>query len=440
MTDHAIPNKNDYVVIVATNIEEDDMSAIIDNLEFEKNIILLTDNASTKSSAKDLYKDILYILDDFSNIPDTIRNLRDFVSDRTVVGVIGLDEEYDYSISKRLAETFTLEFYPKDILAIASNKRLQKKIFVDSGVRIPHYVLFDIHKGISDADLKKVGFPNVLKPAKGFASYNVYINNDLSEFKANVLDAARNIEPFKGENSGGSNESNIFIVEEYVVGNEYSCDFLIDGESHDMNMLRFTRKIRGPAIGEFGGFLLFNPDSQGGSKHAEFRLADLEKVCHKIASAYRFSEGVYNVDFIFSKGEIVVLESTARPGIATFIELMAEVYNYTSINVFIRKKLGLPFHVHIPDKSGAVLYIRTPALGMIESFDITSLEHGKYKDKILSVYKIFDVGSILTEHDYIRSNTNILGYVFFKDISLDELNSLLNYVESTVKISIKTLK
>ncbi|MGV8140954.1 MAG: ATP-grasp domain-containing protein [Candidatus Woesearchaeota archaeon] len=425
------PDENSLMLVVITNVEEDDVSAIIDSLEFEKNMLFLTDSVAVRNISVNLSKDIVYLLDDFRDLSSTIKNLKGMIAGKSIVGVIGLDEEYGYSISKRMAEEFSLKFYPKDVLECASNKRLQKDVFSRFNIRIPHYFIFDIHKDVSDAQLNKIGFPNILKPVRGYASFNVYKSNDVSDFRKNVMNARQNLEPTD------LSESNLFMIEEYILGTEYSCDFIVGGVGRGVNVLRVTKKISGAAIGEFEGFILFNPDFM---KDAEFKLEPLKHECDKIAAAYGFSEGVYMVDFMYANGEIVILESTVRPGVATFIELMSQLYNYTSVNVLIRQRFGLPFHIDMPTKSGSVIYLRSSDLGLIENFEMEGLEHGRFGDKILSTYKIFDKGSVLTDYDYPTSRTNILGYVFFRDIKFNDIDSLRQYVAEGVSIKIRPLK
>jgi hypothetical protein len=422
-------NNNDVIIIISTNIEDDDLLSIINSLEFKDKTFLVTDTVINADASG-----IIYTLDKFDNLDYTISNIKSILADsgKTAVGIIGLDEEYHYRISLSIADALSLQYYDQRVLDIASNKYLQKKVFSEAKVRIPKYLLFDIDTGIPNSTIEQIGFPNVLKPITGYGSYEIYVNDDIKMLKQNISSIKNSANDSDNPDSivfnnhtfldNEGNESSIdpakfFIIEEYVGGDEYSCDFIIDKGRVDV--LRVVKKIPGAALGQFNGFILFNPDTAKFSPFKNFRLAS---ECHKIASALGISEGVCMVDFKYYNDEIIVIESTVRPGIATFIELMSLIYGYTSINMIIRQKLEVYTKIQIPETIGASIFLVTKSLGAIDKLDIANISDINGIE-LLKEYLYYNSGHIITDPDYDNGIT-LLGYVQIKILSEPVIESL----------------
>lgn len=424
-----IMNDNNVIIIVSTNIEDDDISAIIDNLEFRNKIFLITDNDTTADTSG-----MMHVVDKFKDLDITIRNIQSVLKDagKIAVGIIGLDEEHHYRISLAIAESLSIKYYDRRVLDIASNKYLQKKVFSEKNIRIPKYFLLEINNPIPIRELDNIGFPNVLKPITGYGSYSVYINDDMDMLGKNISSIKDSVNDINNSDSivfnhhkfvdANGKESFIdpgqfFIIEEYVGGDEYSCDFIINEGLVDI--LRVVKKIPGIGIGEFNGFILFNPDN---NKISGFDINMLKSECTKIALALGIKEGVCMVDFKHYDDEIIIIESTVRPGIATFVELMGLLYNYTSINMLIRQKLGCYTNEKIPNIIGASVFIVGKSLGTIKNFDTDKLSDGA-NFSVLNICKYYDTGDIISDYDY-ESGVKLMGYVLLKVLSEDCLDSL----------------
>ena len=99
-----------------------------------------------------------------------------------------------------------------------------------------------------------------------------------------------------------------FIVEEFVHGPEYSCDFFMGNSA--IHILRETEKIKDIA-GEFGtisGYLM--PPSYPDSIKAD----DIKNAMMQAANSLGFSWGYFMADFIVSDNMISIIELTPRPG------------------------------------------------------------------------------------------------------------------------------
>jgi biotin carboxylase len=99
------------------------------------------------------------------------------------------------------------------------------------------------------------------------------------------------------------------LMEEYIQGDEYSCDFIID--NGHVQLIRLTRKIPALDDGPFGticGYLLCSAAATG---IAESLLLETLMQC---AHALGIERSFCMLDFMMSGGRMVLIELSPRPG------------------------------------------------------------------------------------------------------------------------------
>jgi biotin carboxylase len=99
------------------------------------------------------------------------------------------------------------------------------------------------------------------------------------------------------------------LVEEYIAGDEYSCDFLLENQS--AQIIRLTRKIvsSDSAFGTARGYLLTSavPAPIGS-------IDRLHDVLYRSATALGLARAICMLDFMIFEGRVVLLELAPRPG------------------------------------------------------------------------------------------------------------------------------
>ena len=424
------PAKGDTVIVIVTNLDDDDFAVITDNLEFKENVLFVSDK--TSSGAYPIEK-LNCILDDFSDLKSTIARIREWGQDRRFVGIIGLDEEYHYAITREVADAFKLEYYSKKTLDSTSNKFLQRQLLYKSGVKVPKFQLFS-------GESPGVGFPNVLKVLTGYASIHNYLNHDLGELKKN-LETLKNegstnskdlmFTPHVVEEAGVFDPAKSFILEEYIGGEEYSCDYLIDQQG--AHVIRVAKKIIDPGnFGGFDGFYLHNPDAIASG----FSLKELESLCTKIANGLGIEFGVCMLDFKLFNGEFVVIETTVRPGIATFVKLMAEIYGDISMNKLIRQKLGICLDLRIPSGAGLVAYFSTAKRGTVKRIDLSELEKSKDSLGVISADVYYYDGEPIFDTSTCKTPEKLLGHVLVRDVAYSDINKKINEIRNLIRVEV----
>lgn len=418
------------VILVMTDMDDDDFEIIADNIEFRDRILFLCDR---NYSSQKRHSSLNILVDNLKDPSQMISKLKRWASSngREFSAVIGLDEEYRYRISEAIAKYFGLEHNPRKTLDLCSNKYLQRVALSNAGIGVPNFQLIDASG--SAASKARIDFPNVLKLMTGVGSAHIYLNKNQKELNANLkklIEAARkdSSNPILARYQAGTriiDPLSKFILESYLPGTEYSCDYIVEeekGESRGKRgaeagkpkarklkarVLRVVKKLEEKGdFGYFAGFYLHNPDAD---KDSEFRLkgkGGLEELCTSIAQALEIKSGVCMLDFKFHKGKFYVIETTLRPGVATFVELMARQYGHISLSLAIRQRIGLPVPSRIPEKRGIVAYLNAPGKGRITKIDLSYISNSMKKLGILKLHKYCKVGESCINVAYVLASAS----------------------------------
>ncbi|MDQ1351583.1 MAG: hypothetical protein QG657_1888 [Acidobacteriota bacterium] len=389
-----------------------------------------------------------HIDDDFKSHAGLVRKIEAWakLNRRTFIGIIGVDEEEQFNLSKRIARRFKLPFYHDRTCSTASNKYLLKTAFKEHGVLTGDFALLT---GFDNTDIERVGFPfpNVLKVLSGNGSQYLFRNENIDQLKENYRILKTAVRGIKGDprfrkqhviinnQAVTLNPRRQFLLEAFITGEEFSCDFVIcDGM---VQVVRVVRKIKGSYFGYFKGYHLLNEKELG---QYNIDLPRLKGLCERIARALAIETGqtgvsgvcgVCMVDFKVMNGEWYVLEASIRPGLSAFNHLMYEVYGYTSLFLMARQRLGMAIDIRFPQENGAVVYLYAQPGKKgekIQSFDSPVLESLKKTFEIVHIHIYEEVGGgavdLVTDHSAL-----LRGYVILKNIDgekLEELAELIN--------------
>ncbi|MFH1461427.1 MAG: ATP-grasp domain-containing protein, partial [bacterium] len=388
--------KNNIVLILINNLDYQDYLPILKDNIFSENLLIIFD----KNSITD-YKQspINYLLQDFNNPEKVISEINNWVkvNDKNIVGIIGLDEEYKYALSKTITDHFNLKYFDQKIIDIATSKYLQRTIFKKNNINVPNF------KELINSDIEGINFPNVIKPVTGISSFFVFKNNNENELKKN-LKTIKSHDPKR-----------TLILEEFIGGDEYSCDYIVDNKSQ-AKILRVVKKLTNPRqFPFFEGFYLFNPDHEKGS---DFKLKDLQDLCSNTAKAIGLKRGVCMMDFKFYNNKLFIIETTIRPGLSQFMELMKKIYGYTSVEAYLKELFKLEYSAQIPKENGLIFYITTEKTGILKKFDTSILEDNFEKFGIIDIKKYFNIGDkIKTEKNKAYSEI-MIGSISIKNINM----------------------
>lgn len=256
------------------------------------------------------------ILSELANNVMVLNALRDHMRRYSIVadGVACFDCE-SLGLAARVAEELGLPFPPASAVTLSRNKFLSKIMWQNANVACPEAA---IARSPSDAVrfLGRLGGPVVLKPLTGSGSELVFkcarrsdclaayetITKQLSESKDNRMYMSEQ------EGYGSFDPFRDIVVEEFILGEEYSCDFYIDG-GH-LEVIRTAKKIpaTGYQVGTTAAYAVparLSPEISPGAFQEQLYCA---------ANVLGFQRALCMVDFIVRNERPHLLELTPRAG------------------------------------------------------------------------------------------------------------------------------
>jgi predicted ATP-grasp superfamily ATP-dependent carboligase len=365
-----------------------------------------------------------YIVDEFKSAASLLRKIEGWGKENNVTfsGVIGLDDEFQFRLTKKISEHFGLNYYNEETLRISSNKFLMKQQFDKNKVPTARYRL------ISDMDAGNIGFPSILKIISGSGSEYIYKNRDKEELHLNFARllsnaAGKNDSWFCKVRTPGSviDPKKQFLLEEFLEGDEYSLDFILKKE---VRILRVVKKFHGKNVGYFRGFYLMNDKTL---EKEGISVRRLEELCMKIAKSLKIDQGVCMVDFINTNEGIKVIETSVRPGLSLFIPLMWKIYGYTSVGILSKLASGQYNGFNRPDTEGAVICLTAQKPGRLVRLDTSRLNK---INNIIEIHTYNKPGCVIHDSE-VDHHDLLLGYVLVKK---PDIKKIFKEIEENVII------
>ncbi len=197
--------------------------------------------------------------------------------------------------------------------AIAMDKELSKKIFIQNKILTPKYFLYKFNKSNSqliNLISKKLKFPVVLKPLNEGSSLNVFICS-----KSNVLKKINYLKDYKK-----------IIIEKFIPGREIQAA-IIGSKKLGAIELKPRRKF-------YDYQAKYNLKAK--TKHiipVDLNNRDYKKLMNLALKAHKLirCQGVTRSDFKFYNGKFYLLEINTQPGM-TNLSLVPEIAAYHGIN------------------------------------------------------------------------------------------------------------
>ena len=197
--------------------------------------------------------------------------------------------------------------------AIAMDKELSKRIFIENNILTPKYISYSYNK--SKANLikiieKKFKFPVVIKPLNEGSSVNVFICS-----KTNIIKKLKLLKNYKK-----------IIIEEFIAGREIQAAII---GSKKLGAIELIPKRK---------FYDYQAkyDAKAKTKHiipVDLKKNEYKKLMNIAFKAHKLigCRGVTRSDFKFFKGKFYLLELNTQPGM-TSLSLVPEIAAYYGIN------------------------------------------------------------------------------------------------------------
>jgi biotin carboxylase len=229
-------------------------------------------------------------------------------------GITSFDCE-SLELASYVAGAFSFPYVSAQAIRASRNKFISKRIWRLAGLPCPDVALV---RRPSDAVrfMDNVNPPVVLKPLTGSGSELIFLcrePRDCTEAFRALRDKlathwnARMYAPFDLDGEM-VNPREVFGVEEFVQGDEYSCDFLLDADQ--AKVIRMTGKVlaAGHLLGTVLAYIL------PAELPAGFDTAGLRRQLVEAAHALGIYRAICMLDFIVEDGRAMMIEMSPRPG------------------------------------------------------------------------------------------------------------------------------
>ncbi|MBE6543111.1 MAG: ATP-grasp domain-containing protein [Ruminococcaceae bacterium] len=290
-----------------------------------------------------------------------------------------------------------------------TNKKYMKNIFRENGIPSAKYTIVTDDKL---SEIKGFSFPMVVKPVDCNSSKGVCKVTNQEDLKAAIRQAIE------------FSRTNNAIVEEFFEGEEFSCDFFVDGTEAKMLGISLSEKIKSDSK-----FVIYRSIYPVPYDSPEIR-EKITKTVQKIVDAYGLSNCPMLVQLLYRDGEISVIEFSARTGGALkykLIELTSGVdIIEATIDVTLNKKADvkpIPSKKHIRNE---FIYLKDGIFDHLEGF-----EELKQEGIIDNYYLFHTKGCEFNGAN--SSGDRIGGYTLVAD-SIDEMKKLHNIAISRMKV------
>jgi biotin carboxylase len=282
-------------------------------------------------------------------------------------------------MASRLANYFKSPFPPTEAILVTRSKFLCREAWRKTGLDNPRAILAS---GI-DKTIRYFHVFNrdiVLKPISGSGSELVFRCLDENSVRESVSIMEEQLEKRRSHplfrpisdpfTSITMDPCETWVVEEYVSGPEFSCDFILHEDN--VHIVREAGKIRADDQ-TFGSVMAYTMPAvypEG------FRRKDLYGVFSLAAKSLGYKWGHFMVDFIIRQDNAIILEMTPRPGgdsipdlleaatgrdiLAEYMDFMAGRFNASSIP-------------QMPIRPYASINFFIPASGIITRLDVSEV-------------------------------------------------------------------
>jgi len=282
-------------------------------------------------------------------------------------------------MASRLANYFKSPFPPTEAIIITRSKFLSREVWRKAGLDNPRAVLAS---GIDETIRYFYLFKRdiVLKPISGSGSELVFRCVDEKGVRESVSIMEEQLEKRRSNplfrplrdpfTSVTMDPCEWWVVEEYVSGPEFSCDFILHKDN--IHIVREAGKIRADDQ-TFGSVMAYTmpavyPES--------FRREDLSRVFSLAAKSLGYEWGHFMVDFIIRKDKAIILEMTPRPSgdsipdlleAATGRDILAEYMD------FMAGRFDASLVPQTPTRPYASINFFIPASGVITRLDVSDV-------------------------------------------------------------------
>lgn len=390
-----------------------------------QDVLFLTDAQVRKAAQEKAPQGDREVLADLVDHPSVIKQLARHLDkwDQFLVSVVCFDDE-SLALAAVLAKAANLPFTSEESVRNCRNKLQSKILWQKSGISCPAFIRLPMTE-IDNFDAQ-VPFPCIAKPLTGSGSELVFRCDDRQEL-TNALNYLRAGLKSRSRHRMYATEVADILIEEYVQGDELSCDFAISGDQ--VEIIRTAGKViatQGMIAGTAQGYFI------PANLPKNIDILSLKNALRGAAQALNIDHVVCMADFIIRNDQIVFLELSPRPGGDCLPDLLRQSADMdilqTTINFSLHGRTEIDPK---PWKPVAALRLHADCAGTLRAVDTHSLRlDSRVKD--IKIHKKRGDKITLPPNDY---NSWLIGHVIFEPrageslpLQIEQLRQKINIV------------
>lgn len=383
------------------------------NRRFPGRAVFLTDAAERAGAKEPAPPEPDELVCDLSRGDDAVSQLRSHLERWRIRlrGIVCFDCE-SMQLSSKIARELSLPYVSSEAVSACRNKFASKTIWREAGLPCPRAELV---KDVTEARqfLERSPCGAVIKPVAGSGSEYVFLCANKRECASAIRTMNRKLAELRKNprkplysRDHSTPERGFYVMEEFVLGAEFSCDFIIFGKR--LEILRLAQKVpaRGRAFGTTLAYIL------PGRLPPSLDINLFRNQLRKAARSLGVERAICMLDFIVRDGEAIMLEMTPRPGGDCLPPLILRSCGMDMLGVAMDFSTGRLPIVPKPPKWRQLVGLRLFATepGVIERLDASRLQTDK---RVVECHVKRGPGDkvLLPPDDY---DSQLLGYVIFK--------------------------
>lgn len=380
---------------------------------FPNRVVFVTDIKEKIKDRKSKSSSIFEIVLDLEDQISVINSLKNYLRVNNIEpsGVVCFDCE-SMALAAVIAQQFGLHYSSINSIINCRSKYLSKKIWKENYVMCPDAVLINREADIEQA-YDYLNGPVVLKPLTGSGGELVYYCEDLESCIVSYQSIMKNLQNHSNSRMytlrhmpKTEDPKKVIVMEQYISGIEYSCDFIIKG--NDLQLLRLSRKYNFDQS-VFGSILAYElpaklPD--------DVDIEEVKKILLKASNSLGLHNSIIMADFKIQDNKVILLELTPRPGGDCLPPLIKASSRFDILKATLDLAEGKK--VIIPDskcwEKVVGLHIFATKRGILKKVDLQGVESDL---RVRECFLKCSQGDVieLPPEDY---DSRILGYIIFK--------------------------
>lgn len=280
--------------------------------------------------------------------------------------------------ASRLARALGLPYPSENSILSCRSKFLAKECWRGAGLDCPDSMPVGSEKDVERFFGRHPGKKIILKPLTGSGSELVFLCSTVkegSEALATMRGRLAALPPSERMYARYAHESErtdprrVFLAEEHIEAEEYSCDFIVDGDA--VQIIRLARKFLKP--GDFPGTVMayFVP----AALPARLGEGILQATLLKAVQSLGMRRALCMVDFFLQGERVILLELAPRPGGDCLPQLIRRSCGCDMLGLALDFAEGRPVCPPEPEQWRPLVGLRlfAPRPGTIASLDASAL-------------------------------------------------------------------